>query len=119
MSDNVLQDAKEALEGLNTGKIIEIYADEFLFEDTSANARITDRKVLKVYFQRLFTQPQASFSDIRILEADRFAIIEWTWGGVNRNSGEPFRVRGASVIEMSGGKVSRESIYYDPQSALV
>lgn len=118
MSAKVLQDAKEALEGLNTDKIIEIYADRFLFEDTSARERITDRKALKEYFQRLFTMPQVSFSEFRIFEAECFAVIEWTWGGVKRTSGEPFRVRGASVVELSQGKVSRESIYYDPTPAL-
>ncbi len=119
MSTKVLQDAKEALEGLNTDKIIKIYADEFLFEDTSSKLSIKDRKALVKYFQRLFTMPQVSFTEIRIFEADRFAVIEWTWGGVSHNSGEPFRVRGASVIELSGGKVWRESIYYDPMPALL
>jgi len=118
MSAKVLQDAKEALEGLNTDKIIEIYADRFLFEDTSSKEQITDRVSMRQYFQQLFSLPQVSFSEIRIFEAERFAVIEWTWGGVKRTSGEPFRVRGASVFELSDGKVSRESIYYDPTPAL-
>jgi len=118
MSAKVLQDAKEALEGLNPDKIIEIYADEFLFEDTSSREQIIDRASLRKYFQQLFAMPQVSFSEIRIFEADRFAVIEWTWGGVKRTTGEPFQVRGASIIELSEGKIRRESIYYDPRSAL-
>lgn len=118
MPENVLQEAKEALEGLNTDKILEIYADKFLFEDTSARQRITDRKTLRVYFQQLFSLPEVSFSDISIYEAQGFAAIEWTWGGTNRTSGIPFRIRGASVIELAEGKVCRESIYYDPRPAL-
>ena len=118
MPVKVLQDAKDALEGCNTDKIIEIYADEFLFEDTSSDILIKDRTSLSEYFQRLFSMPQVSFSEVRIFEADRFAALEWTWGGVNRTTGEPFRVRGASVIELSEGKVSRESIYYDPKPAV-
>jgi len=119
MSTEVLQDAKEALEGLNTDKIIKIYADEFLFEDTSSKEQIIDRTSLRKYFQQLFALPQVSFSDIKIFEADRFAVIEWTWGGVKRSNGEPFQVRGVSVIELSEGKVRRESIYYDPTPALL
>ena len=118
MSANILQDAKEALEGLSAARIIEIYSDEFLFEDTSTRECITDRQALNEYFERLFTLPRVNFSEIRVFEADHFAIIEWTWDGVKRSNGEPFRVRGASVIELSGGKVRRESIYYDPMPAL-
>ena len=118
MPIKVLQETKEALEGLNTDNIIKIYAESFVFEDTPAKLLITDRKSLKEYFQRLFSLPEVSFSDIKIYEADRFAAIEWTWGGVSRTSGESFNVRGVSVIELEWGKVRRESIYYDPRPAL-
>jgi len=118
MPAKVLQDAKDALQGLNVEKILQIYADEFLFEDTSAKQRIVDRTILREYFRRLFAMPGVSFSDIKVFEAEQFAALEWTWGGVNRSSGELFKVRGGSVMELSEGKVRRESIYYDPQSAL-
>jgi len=117
MPANVLQEAKAALEGLNSDKILELYADQFVFEDTPAKLLITDRKKLGEYFQQLFSLPEVSFSDIQIYEADSFAAIEWTWSGVKRTTGEAFRVRGASIIELEGSKVRRESIYYDPRPA--
>ena len=115
MTAIVLLDAMVALEGLNTDKIIEIYADEFLFEDPSSNERITDRTSLRKYYQQLFSLPEVNFSDIKILEAEHFATVEWTWGGVSGITGELYRVRGVSVIELSNGKVIRESLYYDPK----
>jgi ketosteroid isomerase-like protein len=118
MSAKVLRDAKEALESLNVDQIIKIYAAEFLFEDTSSKEQITDQTSLREYFQQLFALPQVSFSDIRIIEADQFAVIEWTWGGVKRSTGEPFRVKGVSVMELAESKITRESIYYDPRPAL-
>ncbi len=118
MLAKVLQDAKDALESLNADQIIKIYADEFLFEDTSSKEQITDRTSLRKYFQQLFALPQVSFSDIRIIEANQFAVIEWTWGGVKRSTGEPFRVKGVSVMELAGSKITCESIYYDPRTAL-
>jgi hypothetical protein len=117
MPANVLQEAKAALEGLNTDKILEIYADRFKFEDTPSKLLITDQKKLGEYFQQLFSLPKVSFSDIRLYEAETFAAIEWTWSGVNHATGEAFRVRGASIIELESGKVRRESIYYDPRPA--
>jgi hypothetical protein len=114
---NVVQEAKEALQELNTDRIIEIYAERFVFEDTPARLLISDRKTLRKYFHQLFSLPKVSFSDIKVHEAESFAAIEWTWGGVNHATGEISHVRGASVIELEGGKVRRESIYYDPRPA--
>jgi hypothetical protein len=117
MSTHTLLDAKKALEGLNTNKILEIYADRFVFEDTTAKLLINDRKRLGEYFQQLFSMPEVSFSDIEIHEAESFAVIEWTWGGVNQATGETFHVRGASILELEDNKVRRESIYYGPRPA--
>lgn len=116
MTAKVLRDAKEALERLNTNRIVEIYTDTFLFEDISLKASITDRTLLKEYFQQLFSLPGVRFSDIRIFEAENFAAIEWTWSGMSPVTGKPYQVRGASVMELSNGRVSRESIYYDPKT---
>ena len=118
MPAKILQDAKEALESVNANQLIKIYAAKFLFEDTSSREQITDRISLKKYFQQLFALPQVSFTDIRIIEADQFAVIEWTWGGVKRSTREPFRVRGVSVMELAENRITRESIYYDPRPAL-
>lgn len=115
MTAKCLLDGKEALEGLNADKMIETYASEFLFEAPSSNDRITDLTALKKYYEQLFSLPEVSFSEIRILEAALFATIEWTWGGVSPITGEQYRVRGVSVIELSGGKVIRESLYFDPK----
>ena len=118
MSGKALKEAKEALEGLDADRIVNVYANEFLFEDSSSKECITDRKALREYFQQLFALPQVSFSDIRIFEAGSFATIEWIWSGVKRDTGKPYRVKGASVIELREGKISRETIYYDPRPAL-
>jgi len=118
MSANTLQEAKEALEGLDVDKIMEVYAENFLFEDPSSGEQITDREALRKYFQQLFALPQASFTDIRVYEAESFAALEWTWGGVSRTTGRLFHIKGVSVVELSINKEIRESIYYDPKPAL-
>ena len=117
MSAKLLKVVKQALEELNVDELIELYAKNFLFEDIPFELRITDRNALKEYYRHLFSLPQASFSNIRVFEADNFAAIEWTWGGVSRTTGKPFQIQGASVIELSDGKVKRESLYYDPKLA--
>ena len=118
MTAKILLDAKRALEDRNTEKIMEIYADKFLFEDTSSMQRITTRTSLRSYFDQLFNLPGVCFSDISVFEGNHFAVIEWTWSGLNLMNNTIFHVRGVSIMELSEGKISRESIYYDPRTAL-
>jgi ketosteroid isomerase-like protein len=110
--------AKEALEELNVEKIMSIYAENAVFEDIPGGQRIMDKAALRAYFEELFSLPGVAFSDIRIFEGDNFAVIEWVWSGLQRDTGETYRVRGASVVELWKGKIIRESLYYDPRSAL-
>jgi len=118
MSAKALKDAKEALEGLDVDKILSAYAENAIFEDIPAGLQIMDSTRLRSYFEQLFSLPEVAFSDIRIFDGGDFAAIEWTLAGVKRDTSVPFRVRGASVIELSEGRIARESIYYDSRAAL-
>lgn len=111
MTAKILLDAKRALEGCNTENILEVYADKFLFEDTSSMQSITTRTSLREYFDQLFNLPGVCFSDIGIFEGDNFAAIEWTWSGLDLKNENTYHVRGVSIMEFSEGKISRESIY--------
>ena len=98
--------------------IVTAYDDPFVFEDVPSGGRITDRKSLRAYFQALFGLPNVAFSDVRAYESEAFATLEWTWSGTRRSSGETYRVKGASVIELRNGRIARETIYYDPRAPL-
>jgi ketosteroid isomerase-like protein len=119
MPTKALQEAKQALEELNLDQILSAYAEKAVFEDIPAGLRIEDRSVLRDYFEKLFASPGVDFSCIRIFDGGDFAAIEWIWSGLKRDTGESFQVKGASVIELADGKIARESIYYDPASALI
>lgn len=118
MTSPALLHAKQALEQLDAEKIVSAYADPFVFEDVPSAERITDHAGLREYFERLFRLPGVAFHDIRVLPAETFAALEWTWSGTRRSSAGTYRIRGASVIELRGGKIARETIYYDPREAL-
>lgn len=48
--------------------------------------------------------------------ADGHGTIEWTYGGKDVGlfkTGKPFQVRGVSVIEVRGGRISCNLDYYD------
>ena len=118
MATQALQDAKEALESLDTERILSIYHDAFLFEDLPSGARITERPALEAYFRSLFALPDIAFTEVNVHEAPTFAVIEWTWSGTSQSSGKRYEVRGASVVELAGDKIARETLYYDPRAAL-
>lgn len=118
MPSKSLQEAKEALEELDADRLLSAYAEEFLFEDTSAGVQIMDEPGLRSYFQQLFSSPGVAFSGVHIFDGGNFAVIEWIWSGVKHATRESFRVKGASILELLEGKIVRESIYYDPRPAL-
>ena len=118
MTSLFLARAKEALEVLDAETIVTAYDDPFVLEDVPSGERITDRKSLRAYFQALFGLPNVAFSDVTVYEAEAFAALEWTWSGTKRSSGEAYRVKGVSLIEIRNGKIARETIYYDPSAAL-
>lgn len=109
--NDVLLEAKHALETLDTEEIIACYTSDFSFEDTTLKMTITTREELRAYFTRLFKMQGVAFSDIHIYPGDTWAAIEWTQSF--DKGGKRINVRGASVIELQGNKIKRESLYYD------
>lgn len=118
MSENVLQEAKAALEGLNAEHLLACYAETFQFIDAAFKQHITEREELKEHFQRLFALPSVRFTEIKVFEGQEWAAVEWVWWGSARVSGHTFRIPGVSVIELVDGKIKRETIYYDPRASL-
>lgn len=113
-----LQDARVGLETRDADRVLSAYHDEFLFEDVPSSQRIANKADLRSYFESLLALPDVAFSDIRIRETQTFATIEWTWSGTVPSTGSPYRVLGASVIELRDGKIASETLYYDPRPTL-
>jgi len=118
MKSAALQHAKEGLEELDTEKILSAYAEGFVFEDVPSGESISDRAQLRAYFEALFALPQVAFSEVKVYESENFAAVEWTWSSTKRSSGQAYRVKGASIIELRDGSIARESLYYDPRGPL-
>ncbi|HSF81704.1 MAG TPA: nuclear transport factor 2 family protein [Anaerolineales bacterium] len=117
MSTNVHEEAEKALVGLEAEKLVSLYADEFVFEDTSSKEHITNKVELKEYFKRLFSMPGVYFSDVSFIRiADRGAG-EWSWGGKSLQRGVDFTIRGASLFVLEGETIKAETIFYDPGEA--
>jgi ketosteroid isomerase-like protein len=115
---DVLGEAERALEALDAETLVSLYAEDFLFEDTSFSLRITDKAELRSYFDSLFSWPEVTFSNARYFGLGQRAAGEWRMGGLSRVSGEPFSIRGASLFKVERGKITEEIIFYDPRATL-
>lgn len=115
---DILQRVQAALESLDTETLVSCYADEFVFEDIPSNEIITNKEELRAYFQRLFFLPNVQFSNVLFFACEDKGAGEWVWSGTKPSSGVEHSVRGASIIELRDGKISRETLYFDPRPAL-
>ena len=120
LSSGFLESVKEALESLDAEKLVSHYAEDAVFLDPCLGQDwfIRGKEKLKAYFQELFGLPGAKFEVTSVFGCDGWAAAEWTWSGNKRGSDTRFSIKGASVIQIRDGKIARETIYYDPRSAL-
>jgi hypothetical protein len=105
------------LVALDSEALVACYAPEFLFEDTTSGYRITDKHELSAYFNRLFTLPSVSFSNVSYFSLGERAAGHWVWSGSSLESGDHFAVRGASLFRLGTGGITEEVIFYDPRKA--
>jgi steroid delta-isomerase-like uncharacterized protein len=115
---SLLQSAAAALESLDAEDLVSHYADDFLFEDTPQDLRITGREQLMSYYRNLFALPAVKFEVTSMFHCEGWAGLEWIWSGTKPGQDAGYRIKGASIIEIGDGKIAREAIYYDPRSAL-
>ena len=109
-----LESVARALQSLDAERLVAQYAPEFVFEDTAAGLKVTDRDELRRYYDALFSMPGVAFTDISFFQNARGSGAgEWVWSGLGKD-GAFFRVRGASIFESNPAGIVRETIYYRP-----
>jgi steroid delta-isomerase-like uncharacterized protein len=112
-------------------KVVELYADPFLFEDLLLGQQITDREELRRAF-KIFenTDPPGPagtnvFDVLRYTGDVQHGVIEWEWRGrhVGEFLGVPAAsketvVRGMTFHTYENGKIVREATFWDAVTAL-
>jgi hypothetical protein len=114
--DAILRQGEKALIGLNAEALTALYAPEFLLEDTSSGNRISNKAELRAYYDRLFSTPGVSFTDVSFFSMGERAAGQWTWCGTSQ-SGQKFAIRGASLFKLGENGIREEILFYDPKSA--
>jgi steroid delta-isomerase-like uncharacterized protein len=116
-------------------RVAQLYADDCVYEDVPLGAVTRGRRELAALGRPfplcgLGGRPQDGFPDFGIeltggfVAGDR-AAMEWVMSGTHARgrpgvpaSGRRFRVRGATVLELRDGRVTRNADYWDTATLL-
>ncbi len=119
MEVEVLKRVGEALVSLDAEELVSLYADDFVFEDTSSGDTITNKNELQGYFERLFSLTEVRFSNVTFFRCGDCGAGEWTWSGRSLGSGKDYSIKGASIFSLGEDEITSESMFYDPRKAYV
>jgi steroid delta-isomerase-like uncharacterized protein len=120
--DRVLQEWAAAWSAHDVPRLLALFTDDVVYEDATFGVVTHGKAELRAFAQGAF----AAVPDIRFelssgFAAARWASMEWTMSGTHQGdfpglpaTGKPFSgVRGATIIELSAGRIQRNSDYWD------
>lgn len=99
------------------GKFVPLFTDDIFYEDvTFGEVSHNSAELRKFYLSEIDGVPDLMLTLDHVSIHDGHGTIEWTFSGTDKGvykTGKKFSVRGVSVIEMRGGKISRNLDFYD------
>ncbi len=125
--EKMMNDYQAALNAHDVEKLLTFFTDDVVYDSMPMGKVWRGKKEAKDFISSTF----ANFSNFKIEVKSGFntgdrGASEWVMSGTFAKSdipgmpatGKSFSVRGASIIEFKGGKISRESIYWNLASFL-
>lgn len=98
-------------------KMVPLFTDDIFYEDvTFGEVSHNSAELRKFYLSEIDGIPDLTLKLDHVNIHDGHGTIEWTFSGTDKGvykTGKKFSVRGVSVIEMRGGKISRNLDFYD------
>ena len=121
--ESVLDQWTSAWSSSDVEKLLPLFTDSVQYEDVTLGAVNRGANALRDFATGTF----ASFADLKFELKSRFVAadgksgaMEWIWRGRQTKdfpnlpaTNTPFEVRGATVVEFTDGKISRNSDYWD------
>lgn len=121
---SVVRDFEKAFNRQDVEALVLLFAPTGSYTDTFFGAH-QGHPALRAMFQKMFREGRdyAWTMDTVVETSDR-AAAEWTFGyvvsdAVPRSAGRKIRFRGASLFELSGGKIVAYREYFDEGQALL
>ena len=112
LNEKMIRDYFNGWDTANIEKVMGYFSADIVYEDVPKAEIAKGTNAVKVFVEQFFT----NFSGARlavdsVTTAKKGAAAEWTMSG---GSGEEaWSIRGASIIEHKGGKISKVTDYWD------
>ena len=117
----VTESYAEAYGGLDTTKdvpgLMPLYAPDAVLEDAAADRTYTGTAEIEAALNALSATPDFDLTIERTLVGDDWALVFWTADGMRPDLDRVTQVVGVTSLEVSKGKIERETWYYDPAKA--
>jgi len=103
----------------------EVFTKDIVYEDVTLGLVFHGADEFKAFAKNVFTTfPQSTFTLVESSCSGQQGFIEWIWNAVDTQgkgffgTGQSIEVRGVSVIEIHGNRISRNSDYWDYATVL-
>ncbi|MBN2841261.1 MAG: nuclear transport factor 2 family protein [Coriobacteriia bacterium] len=110
-----------AYEGLDTTKdapgLLPLYAPDAVLRDVASGRTYTGSDEIESGLNGLLATPDFDLTVERTLVGDDWALLFWTADGMRPGMDRVAQVAGVTSLEVSDGKIERETWYYDPAKA--
>ena len=107
----------EAWSAHDVERIVSYFTEDAVYEDVTLGELHRGRAAIAAFAEGTFADLPGFAVEQRLLlggaEGDGWAAIEWVMTGTERTTGARFSVRGVSVMELEGGKIRRNSDYWN------
>jgi len=124
--ERMFEDYLAAWSSHDVEKIASFFTDDCVYEDVAVGAVNRGKEELKAFASALFAGvPDLKFELKSVFVAGDRAGDEWIMTGTQTGAlpgipatGKSFSIRGASIIELHEGKITRNADYWDLASLL-
>jgi steroid delta-isomerase-like uncharacterized protein len=114
----VMDDFVAAVSTHDAEKVATCFTDDCFYQDMALGGIMRGREAVKAGYSDIFaTIPDFKLEILSLFIADNWVGSEWVMTGTS-TIGKSFSTRGASISELQGGKIKRNTDYYDPSSFL-
>lgn len=111
----------EAYEGLDTTKdapvLLPLYAPDAVLHDTASGRTYSGASEIESGLNALLATPDFDLTIEETLVGEDWALVFWTADGTRPDQDRVAQVVGVTSLEVSKGKIKRETWYYDPAKA--
>jgi steroid delta-isomerase-like uncharacterized protein len=106
--------------------LLDLFTDDVIYEDAALGVVNHGKAELRDFAMNFFiSTPDANFQLVSRFVSGNLGSMEWVMSGTDTGdtpqrpaTGNSFTVRGATVVELEGGKIKRNTDYWDTATYL-